>query len=61
MMTNTQHGQSAKILQFPLGGRAGFLARHEPLAPAEQAPVVDVHGWYHEDAIRDDAEQAKKH
>ena len=60
MITNTQHGQSAKILQFPLGGRAGFLARHEPLAPAEQAPVVDVNGWYHEEAIRD-ADQTKKH
>ncbi len=60
MMTNTQNGQGATILQFPLGGRAGFLARHEPLVPAPQAPVVDVNGWYHEEAIRE-AEQPKKH
>lgn len=59
-MTNSHRAQSATILQFPVGGRAGFLARREPLAPAPQAPVVDVNGWYHEEAIRE-AEQAKKH
>lgn len=60
MMTNNQSGQSATIIQFPAGGRAGFLARREQPAPAIQAPVVDVNGWYHDEAIRE-AEDAKKH
>jgi hypothetical protein len=59
-MTSNQTGRSATILQFPVGGRAGFLARRDGTAPAPQAPVVDVHGWYHEEAIRE-SEQAKKH
>ncbi|WP_244561854.1 DUF2735 domain-containing protein [Mesorhizobium australicum] len=60
MMTNNQSSQSATIIQFPVGGRAGFLARREQPAPVLQAPVVDVNGWYHDEAIRE-TEQAKKH
>lgn len=60
MMTNNQSGQSATIIQFPAGGRAGYLARREQPAPVLQAPVMDVNGWYHDEAIRE-AEDAKKH
>lgn len=60
VMTHTQNGQSATILQFPVGGRAGFAARKEQFVPPQQRPVVDIHGWYHEEAIRD-AESTKTH
>jgi hypothetical protein len=51
--------QSAKILQFPAGGRAGFGGRRDDAMPAEPfvvAPRVAkvVSGaWYHEEAIEE--------
>lgn len=48
---------SAKIYQFPVGGRRslpGYGTQPQPVA--DQAPRVDVSGWYHEAAI----EEAKR-
>jgi hypothetical protein len=51
---------SAKIYQFPAGGRSGS-ARRELVPPtADQLPpkegaVASGSGWYHEEAIREEA------
>ena len=56
-MMENQEGQSAQILQFPAGGRAGLGGRRddvkaaEPFAP-RTAKVVSG-AWYHEEAIED--------
>jgi len=60
MMTSNQNGQSATIIQFPAGGRAGYVAAREPVEQAAQRPVVDTGSWYHDEAIRE-AELSKKH
>lgn len=60
MMNNNQNGQSATIIQFPTGGRAGFLVRRDSIERLAQRPVVDVGSWYHDEAIRE-AETANKH
>jgi hypothetical protein len=59
MMTKNHTGESATIIQFPTGGRAGLLAKRELTAPV-QRPVVDTGSWYHDEAVRE-AELAKKH
>lgn len=59
-MTNNQNAQGATIIQFPVGGRAGFLVRRDMTERAAQRPVVDVGSWYHDEAIRE-AENANKH
>lgn len=60
MMTKNHTGESATIIQFPAGGRAGLFAQREITAPLQQRPVVDTGSWYHDEAIRE-AELAKKH
>jgi hypothetical protein len=51
---------SAKIYQFPAGGRSNAAGRRTvvwPSAdylPAERAAVNFGSGWYHEEAIRED-------
>jgi hypothetical protein len=60
MMTKNHNGESATIIQFPLGGRAGLFAQREMAVPAQQRPVVDTGSWYHDEAVRE-AELAKKH
>jgi uncharacterized protein DUF2735 len=56
MMENLE-GQSAQILQFPAGGRAGFGGRRDDVKPAEpfapRAAKVVSGAWYHEEAIED--------
>ena len=56
MMENLE-GQSAQILQFPAGGRAGFGGRRDDVKPAEpfapRAAKVVSDAWYHEEAIED--------
>lgn len=49
--------ESAKIYQFPVGGRAGYsrFRKDADIASAEaQAPRVDFDSWYHQDAIAQD-------
>jgi hypothetical protein len=64
-MTVTTHGGSAKIYEFPRGGRAGLTSRREDLTSAT-VPAVPRFAdaafggsWYHEEAVRD-AERPKK-
>ena len=70
-MTSNSHRTTAKIYQFPAGGRAsrpvdsrqdlqqaGAIAS---IAPVHAAKIVYGGGWYHDEAIQDAAEQARKH
>jgi hypothetical protein len=57
MTANSRQG-SAKIYQFPAGGRAGLGGRRKGAKPAEDTtarmPKVTSGGaWYHEQAIRE--------
>jgi hypothetical protein len=65
-MAMAVHEGSAKIYQFPVGGRRGqTAARHEVTQVAAEAaatrlPKIVVGGsWYHEEAIQE-AERAVK-
>lgn len=58
--------ESAKIYQFPIGGQAGFAIQRDAAAsvstlkPALVATTVVGGSWYHDEAIRQEAEQARK-
>ena len=64
-MTETSHRESAKIYQFPPGGRASLGGRREAtkptanLIPAAVSKAAVGSSWYHEAAI-EDADQARK-
>lgn len=63
MMANAQR-ETATIHQFPVGGRTG-LASADTFKPpannaAQTATVVCGDSWYHEEAVRDAAEQPRK-
>jgi len=49
--------QSADIIQFPAGGRAGLAQREHKAKPDQDyAPQVEMASggaWYHEEAIRE--------
>jgi hypothetical protein len=59
MTTNSPHQHSAKIYQFPVGGRASVgprghqAKRSDPHAP-KVTPTVAGEGWYHDAAIQED-------
>jgi len=61
MTTNAQR-ESATIYQFPVGGRAGRARGSLDKAPgADSLPTITYGGsWYHDDAIREAAEAARK-
>lgn len=65
-MTENTHRLTAKIYQFPSGGRSGLTTRRETYKPAgevipEVTPRVAIGGsWYHEEAIRE-ADKSHKH
>jgi len=64
-MTANSHRETAKIYQFPAGGRVGVRDNRTTITPLDavvpvRAPkVVFGSGWYHEEAIQD-SEQARK-
>lgn len=64
-MTQSLDRGSAKILQFPVGGRAGLRVRRtEPTKTTTTAPLRTVKvasggAWYHEEAMRE-CESARK-
>lgn len=67
-MTTKLHTESAKIYQFPEGGRAatrGHRERNRPVAvnaiPVRAARIVVGKNWYHDEAIQDDVEDPDKH
>jgi hypothetical protein len=55
MHTKWNH-ESARIYQFPVGGRAALGGYHGETKPIEQAPYAGEalcsDSWYHEEAIR---------
>jgi hypothetical protein len=55
MNTNWNHG-SAKIYQFPVGGRAALGGHRGEEKPIERTPYASEalcsDSWYHEEAIR---------
>lgn len=59
MATTTTVRETAKIYQFPAGGRAAVLAGGAAVKPidafaeATATRVVAGGSWYHEDAIRE--------
>jgi uncharacterized protein DUF2735 len=64
MTANSNRG-SAKIYQFPAGGRAGLAGRNDAarpvaeFAPSRVAKVASGSAWYHEEAVQD-AERTPK-
>ena len=57
-MTTNSYGWSAKIYQFPAGGRAGLGSRRDEARPVENfaasrvAGVASGNAWYHEEAVQ---------
>lgn len=45
---------SAKIYQFPVGGRSGLARREQAAADVASRAVVTSSSWYHEAAMLDD-------
>ncbi|MEG6510021.1 DUF2735 domain-containing protein [Methyloligella sp. 2.7D] len=64
-MTANSPRESAKIIQFPTGGRAA-LGRHtatnqtEDFATTRVAKVASGGAWYHDEAIRDAGDDHSK-
>lgn len=57
------HRETAKIFQFPVGGRSGLLkkvdVRNLQNEKEQIVKVVDIGGWYHDEAIRTDGDSHK--
>ena len=64
-MTANSYGGSAKIYQFPAGGRAGLGSHRDEARPVENfaasriAKVASGSAWYHEEAVQS-AERVRK-
>ena len=62
-MTENTPRQSAKIYAFPVGGRATRAIQRDSvqaLPKAAQVATAVGGSWYHDEAIQQDAEQARK-
>lgn len=60
-MTMSVSLPSAKIYQFPVGGRRSLPGyRTEAQPAADQAPRMAITGWYHEAAI-EEAQRGSEH
>lgn len=63
MKTNSDR-QSAKIYQFPAGGRAALSRRRESQAAAPSSPtrmkIASGDAWYHDAAIQDGDQSRKR-
>lgn len=63
-MTTNAHRESAKIYQFPAGGRAALGSRRDEAKHAQNAvdpgvaKIACAGAWYHDEAVR--AERAGK-
>lgn len=61
-MTEISPRQSAKIYQFPVGGRAALKRSSEEasiteaVAPEQAPAIVYGSGWYHDAAVQEAAE-----
>lgn len=58
-MTPNSTQPTAKIYQFPVGGRAALSSRSEPVRPTMDY-AASGSGWYHEAAI-EEAKQGSEH
>jgi hypothetical protein len=58
-MTPNSTQPTAKIYQFPVGGRAALSSQNEPAKPTLDY-AVSGSGWYHEAAI-EDAKRGREH
>lgn len=58
-MTPNSTQPTAKIYQFPVGGRAALSSRSEPAKPTLDY-AASGSGWYHEAAI-EDAKRGSEH
>ncbi|MDQ1186798.1 hypothetical protein QE408_003941 [Agrobacterium larrymoorei] len=57
VMRTEPNFESAKIYQFPVGGRAGYRGFRKDASVQsmqEYAPRVDFDSWYHQEAITED-------
>lgn len=62
-MVTANYRQTAQILQFPMGGRAGLLTRERRFgddAVKSMPTVVDYGSWYHDEAIREELDGNSK-
>lgn len=62
-MTKTENAKSAKIYQFPEGGRAGLVKRDDAKAAAEAATHLNIvvgGSWYHDEAIQEASNCGKR-
>jgi hypothetical protein len=67
-MSSNQSQESARIYQFPAGGRAALAGKRwdefnsRTGSGSERVSEVDCSGsWYHEAAIREAAERGREH
>jgi hypothetical protein len=59
MVSTNLNQESARIYQFPVGGRAGLPGYRDPVQPAEAtsaciSKAVTSSSWYHEAAVLED-------
>ncbi|RDV01303.1 DUF2735 domain-containing protein [Undibacter mobilis] len=61
MPTNAPR-ETARIYQFPVGGRAGLAPRRSPeMARFADMPTISYgSSWYHDEAIREAADKPRK-
>jgi hypothetical protein len=62
-MVTSAYRQTAQILQFPNGGRAGLMAkslRFADDAVTAMPTIIDYGSWYHDEAIRADEDNKSK-
>jgi hypothetical protein len=64
-MTTGFHRETAKIYQFPVGGRStsSKFGNADVIKAFEPAPSlhIDFGSWYHDEAIRDAEKDGKPH
>lgn len=56
-MVTSNYRQTAQILQFPNGGRAGLMAQKLRFADdviKSMPTIVDYGSWYHDEAIAEE-------
>ncbi len=62
-MKSSLSNGSAKIYQFPVGGRAALMGRRHGETPSQMTPHVNETicsgSWYHEEAIQESQSDAK--
>ncbi len=66
MMTSNSYRETAKIYEFPAGGRAGLRTGNAYMTPIEKMEAIAATrtvvggSWYHEEAIRETEPAGKR-